>query len=154
MQEKTVGLVDVDNDSARKVCNQELAQPVIEGKDLKNAVIDYTPVSDYTTFDAEFAWIDDNLVIHFFLTPEMKETNKTERAPEVKQYWLTTFPDVVDKTAQKFFIAGPPRLQMKYTIELASWWFKAQGFADRLDPDAFALKFFEVLDQDLESSES
>jgi hypothetical protein len=40
----------------------------------------------------------------------------------------------------------------KYTEELNSWWFKAQGYGDKIDIDGFILKFFEALDQALELS--
>ena len=69
----------------------------------------------------------------------------------IENYWLTTFPKILDESAKTFFDAGSPRLQAKYTEELVSWWFKAQGYGNRIDPDAYALRFFDVLDAALES---
>ncbi len=122
---------------------------------IEQAVPVFTKVEDFTTFRGEFTWIDGDLVIHFFLTPEMLQLNRTEEGgPQIKTYWLNTFPLALDRASKEYFLADSPRLQAKYTEELASWYFRAQGYADRLDPDLFAETFFEHLDEVLESPQT
>ena len=118
---------------------------------IEQAVPVFIPVNDFTTFRSEYTWLDGDLVIHFFLTREMVRINRTEEGgPKIKLYWLDKFPRVLDTASKEFFQTDSPRLTAKYTAELASWYFRAQGYDDRLDPDLFAVKFFEHLDQALE----
>lgn len=99
-------------------------------------------VKDYRSFRAEYALKDRDLVIHFFLP-----TNITEReAYQYRDWWLNEFPQLLDREAQEYFKAGPPRLMARYTEEMASWWFKAQGYDHLLDPLAYLDKFLLVLD--------
>ena len=152
MSERTVGLVDMDRSQASERFAAEVGQ---KGGDavlsLNDAVINFTPVDDFTTFKGEYAWSDGDLIIHFFLTKEMVRKNKTnEGGPRIKRYWLDKFPRVLDIALKEFFQADSPRLTAKYTPELASWYVRAQGYDDRLDLDLFAEKFFEHLDQVLE----
>jgi len=124
-------------------------QPDIE--DIGKAVIQFTPVPAYTTFTAEYALVGgENIVVHFFLTPEMQQG--TGNAGD--GYWLTRFPQVLDGVAREHFQANFPRLMAKYTEELQSWWFKAQGYGDRIDLDKFLTAFFEKLDVALERAGS
>lgn len=146
-QAKEVVLADLSQEKANEMARGEtLQQPPIEG--LEKAVIQFTKISDYTTFSAEFAVVDNDIVIHFFLTPELA---LQQDEPSVENYWLGKFPKTLDKTARDYFQADFPRLMAKYTQELKSWWFKAQGYGLNIDPDAFVKKFFETLDKSLES---
>jgi hypothetical protein len=145
--ERTVGLIPVDSETAQEKLGNEGA---ITG--IADAVINFTEINDYTTFKAEYAFVGEDLVIHFFLTKEMTQTAKNDpkSAAAIESYWLTMFPRVLNDVGQEYFKAKAPRLQAKYTEELASWWFKAQGYKARIDPDAFAEGFLEALDQALE----
>lgn len=151
MSERTIALADLDQDQAEERLNRE--PEVVSG--IQDAVINFTDVNDYTTFKAEYAWVDGDLIVHFFLTKEMVQANKTEEGgPLVKQYWLHTFPLGLDKASKEYFQSDSPRLQAKYTDELASWYFRAQNYGDRLDPDLFVESFLEHLDQVLETPQT
>lgn len=155
MSERTVSLEGMDQEQAQKRFEDESRTVGGEVGGIQDAVIKFTQIDDFTTFRAEYSWVDDNLIIHFFLTKEMVELNKTEEGgPSVKQYWLNKFPHALERASKEYFQADSPRLTAKYTTELASWFFRAQGYADRLDPGLFAEKFFEHLDQVLESPQT
>lgn len=113
----------------------------------EGAVPKFTSVN-YRSFKAEYTTINDDIVLHFFLPK-----HATADSPEARQawmgYWLKDFPAKLDPVAQEYFEAGYPRLMAKYTTEVASWWFKAQGFGDVLDVGAFLQGFFERLDSAL-----
>jgi hypothetical protein len=109
--------------------------------------ITFTKSEEFTTFIAEYTIKDDDLVFHFFLTPEL---DKEPKDGPVAVYWMRTFPLTLDKAAQNFFRATAPRLQAKYTVELQSWWLRAQGFGTNLDPDALAMRFLHELDKALD----
>ena len=152
MSERTVKLDEVSDAQAQTTLESN-HRPV--SFDIGAAVPDFTEIDDFTTFKVEYTWVEGDLIIHFFLTKEMVRLNKTEEGgPAVKQYWLNTFPHALEKSSKEFFQADSPRLTAKYTQELASWYFRAQNYGDRLDPDAFAVKFFEHLDQVLESPQT
>lgn len=104
--------------------------------------LDFKKVQDYTTFDAEYAFDRNDIVFHFF-PPHANEVTR--------QYWLSQFPAVLDKFAQKFWEVEYPRLMAAYTEELNSWWLRAFGFGNQGDPEARALKFIEQLDAELEN---
>jgi len=100
-------------------------------------------VKNYKSFRAEFSMKDRDLIVHFFLPTGISEAD----AYKYRDWWLHTFPSVLDSCAQEYFEAGPPRLMAKYTEELASWWFKAQGYDHLLDPLAYLDKFLLTLDE-------
>ena len=153
-EERTVNLVDISQKEAETRFEQESRQVGGAVAGIEQAVIQFTKINDFTTFKVEYAWVDGDLVIHFFLTAEMIQLNKTtDGGPAVKNYWIRTFPLALDKASKEYFQADKPRLQAKYTEELASWYFRAQGYGDRIDPDRFAETFFDHLDQALESQE-
>lgn len=138
--EKQIILGDISDEQAKSVmlANQESfsANSIAEG------VPKFTKVEGYTSFLAEFALIDNDIVVHFFETSEHPATDTN--------YWLVLFPSVLDHFAQGYFQATAPRLTAKYTEEMKSWWLKAQGYSHLLDLDAFMTKFFENLDAALE----
>jgi len=100
-------------------------------------------VAEYENFRVEYAMVDDDFIIHFFITPRQIQMWSE---PELEHWWLNDFAQVMDRVAQEYFDAGPPRLQAKYTREVASWWLKAQGYGHFVSPEAFLLGFFEQLD--------
>lgn len=108
------------------------------------AVPKFTPVTNLSTFRAE--WVLQNgrdIVIHFFAPPGLNSQQ------EHRNYWLTRFPTFLDATARGYFQAEHPRLQAKYTMELDSWWFKANGYEHIIDLAGFVRKFLESLDASL-----
>lgn len=146
-QAREVTLAELPEGKANEMVRSEtLQQSPIEG--LEKAVIQFTKVTDYTTFFAEYSVVKEDIIVHFFLTPELA---LQQEASSVESYWLGKFPKTLDKTAREYFQADFPRLMAKYTQELKSWWFKAQGYGLNVDPDAFIKKFFETLDKALES---
>lgn len=147
MSDRQVVLNELSGEDANKrILSETKSQEGIGG--LNSAVIKFIEVNDFTTFKAKFAWIDGDLIVQLFLTSEMKNNN----GPGLKNYWLNTLPTSLNRVAKSHFSADKPRIQAKYTEELASWWFKAQNYFDRIDPNAFAQRFLELLDQDLEQS--
>ena len=144
-ENRSVVLDNISEEDANRLARKETR---VQGPmNISNAVINFTKVKDYTTFVAEYAMVGEDLVFHFFLTPEM---DREPKDGPVAAYWMVKFPKVLDTSAKKYFEAKSPRLVAKYTPEMQSWWMKAQGYSDRIDPDAFAKKFLEQLDGDLE----
>lgn len=111
----------------------------------------FTKINCYTTFAAEYAIEGDDLVFHFFLPPELEEQL---REPHVLKYWRRTFPTVFEPVVYTAFKVHPPRVQAAYVNDLGvnSWWFRAYGFANRLDPDGLCSFFLEELDKALDAS--
>jgi hypothetical protein len=66
--------------------------------------------------------------------------------PQVKRFWMESFPHVLDATAQSHFSETAPRITAKYTEELYSWWFCARGYSHLIDFDSFVEKFLSALD--------
>lgn len=106
---------------------------------------------DCRSFKAEYGLVDGNIVIHFYLPAHAKTDTVDARAPWMK-YWMERFPDKLDVTARAYFEADRPRLVVKYTEELASWYFRGQGYAHMLDLAAYVRKFLDLLDEELHKS--
>ena len=108
----------------------------------------------FYSFNAEHSLIEGNIVIHFFLPDQAKQYLKGDNNPAEQQwmsYWLKTFPGVLDPIARRYFDAEYPRLQVKYTEEVASWWFRGQGYGNLIDSKRFVRKFLEELDAALQA---
>lgn len=99
--------------------------------------MDFIKVRNYTTFLAEHAFDGDDIVFHFFRTPE----NPSDH------YWKSVFPNALSDVAQKVFQAGYPRLKAAWTEEQDSWWMRAAGFATTGLPEDRLNLFYETLDQ-------
>lgn len=112
--------------------------------------LQFVKVEDYTTFVAEYAIEGHDLVFHFFLPPELI----AQPGKLTSQYWKEIFPMVLEPIVFEIFKVQPPRVQAAYVseLDLNSWWLRAYGFADLLDPDALCSKFFERLDSALEAN--
>lgn len=141
--EKNVVIDSISTEDAHSIAVSTNGQAIGVSED---AVIKFKEVHDYTTFLCQYAIKDDDLIFQFFVTNEMKANN----GPELKTYWLESFPLELNLVAKEFFNADKPRLTAKYTEELASWWFKAQKFAIRIDPEGFAEEFLMALDAALD----
>ena len=102
----------------------------------------FTKVNEYTSFHAEYSFDGDDLVFHFFISPEHKGD---------RRYWLETFPLVLDPTARKYFKAEMPRLRAAYTEEMDSWWLRADGYDQILDKHNYCKRFLAKLDQDIDT---
>ena len=113
--------------------------------DLSTEAPKFVPVETYTTFSAEYALMDGDIVLHFFTNDDINAM------PDARQYWKTTFPNVLSKTASAYFNADYPKLKAAYSEELASWWLRAYGFDHILDEEAFVMRFLEQLDSDLDT---
>jgi hypothetical protein len=98
----------------------------------------------YTTFRAEHAFEDEDIVFHFF---------KTAECP-AKGYWDDVFPNTMSDVAQAVFQAGFPRLKAAWTQEVESWWLRCNGFANEGLPEERIKRFYSELDQALEAKNS
>jgi hypothetical protein len=105
----------------------------------------FMSVDSYTTFKAEYAVLDGDIVFHFFANDEIN------RLPDPWHYWKTVFPRCLERVAEKYFAATYPRVRAAYTDELASWWLRANGFGHILNMDEFAKQFLERLDKELDT---
>lgn len=143
-QERNVVIGEVPHDEAMSRLNRE-QDLAFDG--LSDAVPKFTKVSLYTTFTAEYALIGEDLVFHFFPSPERNKV-------EFTQYWIHNFPKCLDESARQHFDADYPRLVAKYTDELKSWWFKAHGYDHVIDVDAFVARFLKRLDEAIDRFEA
>ena len=122
---------------------------------VKNAVINFTQVKDYTTFLAEWAVVDGAYVLHFFPPRERYVHTGNGRYQVHGEFlvkWQRVFPAILSPVAEEYFGATYPRLQAVYTAEMLSWWFKAAGMAERFDAAGFISKFLEKLDAALDAA--
>jgi hypothetical protein len=132
------------------------------------APVQFTKIDDYTTMTAEWAMVDNNIVVHFFLPDEVLAV-RTGRPPnseeerdtwsshflshdrEISKYWKEIFPAVLEPAAVAAFHAKPPRLVAAYTEELGSWWLQAKGF-NVLKPEMLVNDLLTRLDQGLDAA--
>lgn len=125
--------------------------PMVEGwTGIADAVVQFTDVDDYTTFVAKFAVKDDDIIVHFYMPSEL------EKAPAAEQdlYWLKMFPVAVEAVAPEHFEATYPRLTVKYTEELKSWFLRARNYGHLLAPDRYVRKFLDRMDAGLDAAVS
>ena len=132
--------------------NPEATQALTEMQTENQGVseLKFTKINTFTTFTAEFAIVGDDLVFHFFLPPELlPHLNKSR---DVQRYWKDSFPEVLEPVVKKVFQVGAPRIQATYVADFGvnSWWMKANGFANGLDPEGLCSLFFEQLDKELD----
>ncbi len=114
-------------------------------------IVKFTPVNGYTTFRAEYAFEDGDIVFHFFVSDEIHYLPKKE----VLQYWTESFPEALEQIAPAIF-KDKGRLQATYISDygLNSWWLRAGGFASVVDPTALCEKFFDALDSCLDAEKN
>jgi len=147
--EKTIVLNEVSNEEAGALMKE--APEAI--KDIRKGIPQFKKVDGFTTFRAEYALVhaasSDDLVIHFFETPEHPFTDD----PNHKWYWLVYFPNCLEEVGQSYFHATRPRLTAKYTEEMKSWFFRARGYSHLPEFDTFVMRFFEKLDKVLEEAQ-
>ncbi len=113
--------------------------------------IHFIDITEYTTFRAQLAITDGDLVFHFYVTEEVNARTQ----PTPAEYWLgdtCIFANTLAAVAQEYFNADYPRLKACYTAEQVSWWLRAYGFGQMLDPHKFAYTFLERLDAALDAA--
>jgi hypothetical protein len=98
-------------------------------------------------FKARFAFIDNDAVIHFFLPSAAGNLGKADAMTQRKweAYWMEVFPALLSSVSKEHFRADKPRLVAKYTEDFASWWFRARGYGDSLNPAGLIQTFLEKL---------
>lgn len=121
--------------------------------------LQFTKVEDLTTFAAEVAVTDGDAVYHFYATKEVNAlplwtigNGVRDLEMTAQYYWTKFFPSIMEQAAKEYFDADERRLRAAYTAEAASWWLRAKGAGQRLDPQRFALGFCDALDKALEGS--
>lgn len=110
--------------------------------------INFIDITEYTTFRAEFAVTEGDLVFHFFPTEEVHALTN----PTPNKYWTELFPSLLEPVAKRYFNADETRLKAAYTAEQVSWWMRAFGFGQVLDPHKFAYGFLAELDAALDGA--
>ncbi len=108
--------------------------------------LNFLTVKDFTTFEAQYAITDGDLVFHFYVTDEVN------KLADPRLYWLTVFAECLEQTAVDYFKAGAARLKAAYTEEKASWWLRALGFGLVLDPHKSVYGFLEALDRSCDAA--
>lgn len=103
---------------------------------VTNSIPKFTEV-EFKSFKAEYDLSGSNIIIHFFM-PKRRVT---------ELYWKDLFAQALNDIGQAHFQATAPRLVAKYTEELHSWWFKAQGYDHIIDLPKYLSRFFEALEE-------
>jgi len=142
--ERTVAFGHVDEDKLGETLSRQQEKDNFPLGSIADGIPQFTQVPFYTTFRAEYALQDDNLIVHFFLPPELNG--------QVGEYWTVRFPRALDLVARRYFSADRPRLTAKYTEELKSWWLRAMSYGHIVDFKGFVTGFFDELDHVLETT--
>lgn len=142
--ERTVVLgADIPEGKAKELLS---SQPDIQ---LGEGAIPNFTHANRRSFKVDYTILNGDLVLHFYL-PKHATIDSPESRQAWMAYWLKDFPAKLDSIAQEYFEAGYPRLMAKYTEEVSSWWFKAQGFGVVLNVGEFVQKFLDKLDESLQ----
>ena len=115
----------------------------------------FIPFTEYTTFTGEFAIKEGDLVFHFNRSREVMAKDEQSR----ERYWRTTFPTCLERAAKKIFECDYPRIMGQFIHEpslgiIESWWFRADGFGQLLEPHKKAYAFLDALDSALDEASS
>lgn len=145
--ERSVVFGHVDEDRLGETMARQQNKDNFGLNSIAAGVPKFTKVEDYTTFLAEYAMQDGNIVVHFFPPPDFRGSPSA-----LKHYWESLFAASLDAVAQDVFQATAPRLQAKYTEELQSWWLRAFKYDHIIDLKGFVQRFLDQLDASLESS--
>ena len=127
-------------------------EPPVAIGNVADAVVQFTKVEVFTTFLAEYAFMDGDIVVHFFPAKELYilSNDRWKLSEEVLLKWQRQFPLILSPVAERYFSATYPTLSALYVAEMTSWYLRAGGFAKRLNPDEFIMRFFEQLDHALD----
>jgi len=126
-------------------------EPTLTAAGVADAIPKFKPVDLYTTFKAEYFLDDGDYIIHFFLPNRAAEDSSPLTAQE-GYYWSQLFPQVLSDTAEDYFKATKPRVMAQYVPEVLSWYMRANGFGQRLDPDGYLERFFKRLDENIDAA--
>jgi hypothetical protein len=132
-----------DDGAAETTVRQVQRDLDLSAANIADGVPKFIPNQSFTTFSAEHMMQDGNLVIHFFMP-------SGPFGMSAEEYWKVRFPKHLDSVARNYFNANAPRLQAKYTEEVNSWWFRANGYEHIIDLPAFIDGFYEALDASLD----
>lgn len=144
----------VDPEKANKMAQDLGSQSPLSAQSVKEGVPEFTKERKFHSFKADHALIEGDVIIHFYLPQRAMQYIKGDNNPAEQkwmEFWLKKFPAVIDPIAREYFDAEYPRLQVKYTQEVASWWFKGQGYGNLLDLKKFVKSFLEKLDAALQA---
>jgi hypothetical protein len=136
------------------VTKEELGGIPVAVANVLDATVKFTKVEEYTTFLAEYAFVDGDIIIHFF-PPREQYVQVGDGFKMIEEHllrWQRAFPQVLSPVAEHYFKATLPVIMAQYIVEMTSWYFKAGGFARQLDPESFVLKFFAQLDQAIDAA--
>jgi hypothetical protein len=144
--ERAVELKGVDERVAPGMLHREGVVGETTAAAVAGAVPKFKPVS-FPEFRAQHAIIDGNIVIQFFLPEAAGNLEKADARTQQRwaAYWLEVFPSHLSRVAKAHFRADKPRLVAKYTEDLRSWWFRAQGYGESLNPDGLVTEFYSKL---------
>jgi hypothetical protein len=133
-----------------EVLSTKEAREMVQAQpDLSTKIPQFKKVENHSRFLAEYAVIDNDVVLHFFMVPTLVDGKSHWRS---SAYWGGQFPTELDKVAQKHFNATYPKLQAQYIPEMTSWWLRAYGFGSVLDVDGLVLGFLKSLDDSLSTT--
>lgn len=142
--ERTVVFGHVDEGRVEETMSRQSQRDNFKLGSIASGIPQLKTVDNYTTFKAEYALHDGNLVFHFY-------PPKSHSQRDVSSYWTQVFPTVLDRVAQEVFEATAPRLQAKYTVEFQSWWLRALSYDHLVDVQAFVTRFLDALDAGLDA---
>jgi hypothetical protein len=120
-----------------------------------DAVVQFTQIDTYTTFNVEYALVGEHIVIHFFPPKEAYVSRPGGGKRVSEEYlirWQRHFPAVLSPVAEQHFNATLPVISATYVAEMTSWYMRCAGFANRFGPDEMVLGFFEKLDKALDAA--
>jgi hypothetical protein len=103
-------------------------------------VVQFTKVTDYTTFTAEYSADSETGDITYHLY-------RPEDASYSQAYFERQFADILSAAAVEFFRLEYPRLAAAWTPEANSWWLRARGVGLRGNSSMMSLHFFALLDK-------
>ena len=139
------------NERSVKVASvDEVDSKAAVGAGVDHGTVSWEPMKfeqeTHSHFHVEYALAGDDFVVHFFVHPDAL---KYWSEGDLERWWQNDFATTLSNVAQQYFKATQPRIQAKYTVETASWWFKAQGYGHLLAPLDFLRAFFVLLDGSL-----
>lgn len=146
--ERRVELRGMTSNEGKDAIKKIKGEEVYSANSLRDAVVKLEPFNCYS-FRAEYTFRNDDVVVHFYVPERAHALDTAEARRAWMTYWQTRFPSKLSDVSQEFFKAGPDRLEADYTAEVASWWFRAKGFATATNPKMLVHRFFEKLDEAL-----
>lgn len=150
--ERKIAISGVSEAQAARMLSSEVGLPTGTAEDVERAIPKFISW-DYRSFKADFAVVNGDIIIQFYLPAwipslvgDLKKADPRVQAAW-SAYWLEAFPAQLSPQAKEYFHADVPRLVAKYTEEVASWWFRAQGFGSVMNPQGLVAGFLLKFDQ-------